>query len=83
MFKLKFVKTTQKSRCALFLHERPRLLTGSMVKSRTKGLLVSAENRPISTPWLSALLRVHLAPINVIISDGPDNDSLSWGWLPA
>ena len=33
--------------------------------------------RPISTTRLNALLRLHLWPINLLVSEGPDMETLS------
>ncbi len=49
----------------LFLMNLPTTTVGRMI-SRFPN-----RNRAISTPRLNALLRVHLVPINVIISHGP------------
>jgi hypothetical protein len=32
---------------------------------------------PISTAWLNALLRLHLRPINLLVSEGPNMETLS------
>ena len=41
------------------------------------------ETGRISTPRLNALQRFHLEPINLVISEGPHNDSSSWSTFPA
>src|SRR3989344_7466264 len=41
------------------------------------------ETGRISTPRLRALRHFHLEPINLVISEGPHNDSLSWSMFPA
>ncbi len=47
------------------------------------GLLCSPQHRPISTDKLNTLRCVHSPPINVVISNGSDNDSSSWDGLGA
>ena len=54
------------------LHDLSRLASGSDQAYWT-----------ISTGQLSALLRLHLRPIDVVVFHGPDGDTLFRGGLPA
>jgi hypothetical protein len=40
-------------------------------------------DRPVSTGPLSALPRVHVRPINLVVFEGPDGEDSFWSWLHA
>ena len=64
-----------KTRLPQFLARTFMIQVGSKLPSRTNPILMTRKScefcRGISTPRLSALLHVHLAPINVVISHDP------------